>query len=58
MAIEISGEIKGQNKCCIRIETSGRVHCEHSQRRIVENNACYISKDGGSYEDLEKKCIK
>ena len=27
-------------------------------KEIVENNACYISKDGGSYEDLEKKCIK
>lgn len=27
-------------------------------KELLENEACYISKDGGSYEELEKKCIK
>lgn len=27
-------------------------------KKIIENEACYISKDGGSYDELEKKCIK
>ncbi|BBA53276.1 hypothetical protein FV113G1_P10770 (plasmid) [Fusobacterium varium] len=27
-------------------------------KELLENEACYISKDGGSYDELEKKCIK
>lgn len=27
-------------------------------KEIIENEVCYISKDGGSYEELEGKCVK
>ena len=27
-------------------------------KELLENEACYVSKDGGSYDELEKKCIK